>query len=193
MGCWSVATLPLQIRSGCTASLARAWRGLRSTLKAASGPLSHRSIKPRAEIAPPLLPGVAKPATQACGRRHSMEQTSPRSEMTNDTAMSFDRITAAFLGLACGDALGAPAEFMTQAQLRARWGQLTEMVGGGVWEPGEWTDDTGMALCVAEGILANPVDPIDEIGDRFLAWADTAKDVGGTITAALAGYRGDWS
>jgi len=61
------------------------------------------------------------------------------------------RIVGALLGLACGDALGAPAEFMSQADLRAHWGRLTEMTGGGVWAPGEWTDDTGMALCIAEG------------------------------------------
>src|SRR5438132_94451 len=65
-----------------------------------------------------------------------------------------DRITGALLSLACGDALGAPAEFMSQSQLRSHWEELTEMVGGGVWAPGEWTDDTGMALCGAEGILA---------------------------------------
>jgi hypothetical protein len=100
-----------------------------------------------------------------------------------------ERITGAMLGLACGDALGAPAEFMSQAQLQSRWGELTEMVGGGMWAPGEWTDDTGMALCVAEGILACPADPVEETGRRFLAWSRTAKDIGGTIRAALSGYR----
>jgi ADP-ribosyl-[dinitrogen reductase] hydrolase len=103
-----------------------------------------------------------------------------------------DRIVGAFLGLACGDALGAPAEFMSQSELQARWGRLTEMTGGGIWQPGEWTDDTGMALCVAEGILAAPIDPIDAIGDRFHPWAATAKDVGSTIRAALSAHRGDW-
>lgn len=103
-----------------------------------------------------------------------------------------DRITGALLGLACGDALGAPAEFQSQADVGARWGRLTEMVGGGPWAPGEWTDDTGMALCVAEGILAAPADPVAEIGARFLEWRRTAKDVGGTIGAALSAYRGDW-
>ena len=102
------------------------------------------------------------------------------------------RIRGALLGLACGDALGAPAEFKPQSEVRAKWGRLTEMVGGGVWEPGEWTDDTGMALCVAEGCLAAPDDPIEEIGNRFLAWRKAAKDVGSTIAAALSAYAGDW-
>ena len=53
----------------------------------------------------------------------------------------------AFLGLACGDALGAPVEFLKRAEVESRHGRLTEMVGGGRfrWAPGEWTDDTGMA------------------------------------------------
>jgi ADP-ribosyl-[dinitrogen reductase] hydrolase len=104
-----------------------------------------------------------------------------------------DRYTGALLGLACGDALGAPAEFRSPSEVRDRWGTLTEMVGGGAWDPGEWTDDTGMALCVAEGILADLADPVPETGRRFLEWSRTAKDVGSTISAALAGFRGDWA
>jgi len=67
------------------------------------------------------------------------------------------------------------------------------MVGGGQWPPGEWTDDTGMALCVAEGILACCEDPVKETGRCLLDWGSMAKDVGGTVGAALAAYRGDWS
>src|SRR4051812_5774867 len=103
------------------------------------------------------------------------------------------RITGALLGLACGDALGAPAEFMSRSQLEMHWGELTEMIGGGMWEPGEWTDDIGMALCIAEGILACPEDPVEETGHRFLEWRRNAKDVGGTIHAALSAYRGGWA
>jgi len=102
------------------------------------------------------------------------------------------RIRGALLGLACGDALGAPAEFKSRGEIQARWGQLTEMVGGGPWAPGEWTDDTGMALCLAEGILARPEDPVEEVGSRFLEWRKTAKDVGSTISGALSGFHGDW-
>jgi len=104
-----------------------------------------------------------------------------------------DRVLGALLGLACGDALGAPAEFRSQEDLRATLGEINEMVGGGMWEPGEWTDDTGMTLATAEGILANPSDPVDATGERFLEWRRTAKDVGSTISAALSAYRGDWA
>jgi ADP-ribosylglycohydrolase len=113
--------------------------------------------------------------------------------MAEAPALGPDRITGGLPALACGDALGAPAEFLSRNELQARWGRLTKMVGGGMWEPGEWTDDTGMALCVAEGILACPTDPVQAIGERFLEWAPTAKDVGSTVRAALAAYDGDWA
>lgn len=95
------------------------------------------------------------------------------------------RMMGAMLGLACGDALGAPAEFHDKAYVRKRWGTLTEMVGGGIWEPGEWTDDTGMALCIAQGILSDPEDPVEATGKLFLEWKKTAKDVGSTIRAEI--------
>ena len=102
------------------------------------------------------------------------------------------RIVGAVLGLACGDALGAPAEFHNQAYVQQKWGKLTEMVGGGPWKPGEWTDDTGMALCIAEGILSHPENPVEVVGKLFLEWKRAAKDVGSTIAAALSAFRGDW-
>jgi ADP-ribosylglycohydrolase len=57
-----------------------------------------------------------------------------------------DRIEGVLLALAAGDALGAPYEFEP-----ARGPELeVAMIGGGVWEPGEWTDDTAMAVAIAE-------------------------------------------
>lgn len=102
------------------------------------------------------------------------------------------RIGGALLGLACGDALGAPAEFHDQRYVREQWGVLREMTGGGIWKPGEWTDDTGMALCLTEAILEAPDDPVPGAGTRFLQWQRTAKDVGSTISAVLSSFRGDW-
>jgi ADP-ribosyl-[dinitrogen reductase] hydrolase len=105
-----------------------------------------------------------------------------------------DRIIGGMLGLACGDALGAPAEFKTLEEVQATWGVLTEMTGGGCWAPGEWTDDTALALAVAEGILDNPDDPVASVGARFLEWYHGhPKDIGTTIGAALSAYAGDWA
>ncbi len=105
-----------------------------------------------------------------------------------------ERFSGALLGLACGDALGAPIEFMDAVTVRRRYGRVTEMIGGGPWAPGEWTDDTGMARCVGEGILEDSADPVPAAGRLFLEWAESAKDIGGTIGAALAAVRtgGDW-
>ncbi len=97
------------------------------------------------------------------------------------------RVTGAFVGLAVGDALGAPLEFLRPDIARKRFGRLTEMVGNSTWAPGEWTDDTAMALGVARGILAgvSGQDEIKATGEEFLKWAPSAKDVGSTISAAI--------
>ncbi|RYX81797.1 hypothetical protein EON83_22320 [bacterium] len=97
------------------------------------------------------------------------------------------RIEGAFLGLAVGDALGAPLEFLPPVVAQQRFGTLTEMVGNSIWDPGEWTDDTAMTLGVARGILAgaNGGDEIEVTGAEFLKWSTTAKDVGSTITATF--------
>ena len=102
----------------------------------------------------------------------------------------------AFLALAVGDALGAPLEFLRPDIAKQRFGRLTEMVGNSTWAPGEWTDDTAMALGVARGILASASgeDEIEKTGEEFLLWAPTAKDVGSTISAAIRGFgsTNDW-
>lgn len=106
-----------------------------------------------------------------------------------------ERIRGGLYGVAVGDALGGTTEFMSPREIAARHGYLTEIVGGGVWrlEPGEVTDDTMMTLCVADGILASPDDPIRAIGERFLQWyASKPKDIGNIIRTVLATYEGNW-
>ena len=100
-----------------------------------------------------------------------------------------DRIRGALYGVAVGDALGAPLEFMTAEEILAKYGApVREMVGGG-WlsvVPGEVTDDTQMTLAVAEGIAAHPENPIPDIGQRFIAWHDSRpKDIGNTCRIAI--------
>lgn len=99
-----------------------------------------------------------------------------------------DRIAGALYGVAIGDALGAPLEFMSKEEIYRKHGRVTEMIGGG-WlnvMPGEVTDDTQMTLAVAEGIIENPDDPIQAIGKRFIAWAKSGpKDIGGTCSMSI--------
>lgn len=107
----------------------------------------------------------------------------------------FDRIKGGLYGVAVGDALGGTTEFMSTREIEIYHGYLTEIIGGGVWrlEPGEVTDDTMMTLCVAEGILENPDDPIEPIGRLFLEWYQSRpKDIGNIIRHVFEKYEGDW-
>lgn len=98
------------------------------------------------------------------------------------------RIRGGLYGVAVGDALGATLEFETAESIRARWGELREIVGGGWLDlpPGAWTDDTEMTLALAEGILDDPADPLPHVGRRFLAWMESGPpDIGNTVRAVL--------
>ncbi len=79
-----------------------------------------------------------------------------------------ERYRGAILGLAVGDALGAPLE-----GLRPGWFEPVEdMTGGGFHgvEPGQWTDDTSMALCLAESLIERGgFDPTDQL-ERYRRW-----------------------
>ncbi len=99
-----------------------------------------------------------------------------------------DRIAGALYGVAVGDALGAPLEFMNKEEILRKHGRVTEMIGGGWLKvvSGEVTDDTQMTLAVAEGIIENPKNPIQAIGKRFIEWARSGpKDIGGTCSMSI--------
>lgn len=98
------------------------------------------------------------------------------------TFAQVDRAAGALLGLACGDALGAGYEFAEPPQGEA------EMIGGGLgdWDPGEWTDDTEMALCIAEVAATGTLD-VMAVAERFLDWyRGGPADVGVQTSAVLA-------
>ena len=106
-----------------------------------------------------------------------------------------DRFRGCLAGLAVGDALGTTVEF----RARGSFPPVTDMVGGGVFKlaPGQWTDDTSMALCLGASLLErNGFDPGDQMA-RYLRWVQqgyfsstgTFVDVGLTVAAALAHYE----
>lgn len=106
-----------------------------------------------------------------------------------------NKIKGGLFGLAIGDALGGTTEFMTPEEIKKKHGKVTEIIGGGVWdlEVGETTDDTAMTIAVAKGLIANPQDPIEEIGKYFLLWEETdPKDIGVTIRTVFHYYQSDW-
>lgn len=94
-----------------------------------------------------------------------------------------DRATGVLVVTAAGDALGAGYEFTyPSADTRIL------MKGGGTfdWAPGEWTDDTSMALCVAEGLSAGNAD-LDAIAAGFARWYDSnPPDIGNQTRAVLS-------
>jgi ADP-ribosyl-[dinitrogen reductase] hydrolase len=113
---------------------------------------------------------------------------------TEGTAIH-DRGIGAMLGLAIGDAIGTTIEFSR----RDSHPRLTDMVGGGPFslEPGQWTDDTAMALALADSLLRNAeLDPNDLMAN-FLKWwkhgayscTGTCFDIGITTSQALRRFR----
>src|SRR5258708_2039785 len=96
------------------------------------------------------------------------------------TTAQLDRACGVLLATAAGDALGAPYEFGPPRSPDLE----VAMVGGGSfgWEPGEWTDDTSMAIAIAE-VAATGADlgteqAQDTIVTRWYEWSTDATDVG---------------
>lgn len=101
------------------------------------------------------------------------------------------RCRAVLLGGACGDALGAPLEFMTSGEIRAKYGLLEEMVGGG-WlrlKPGQVTDDTEMTLCVARALVKSGRWDLAAIATEFAGWLRSKPiDVGDTCRRGIRNF-----
>ncbi len=121
----------------------------------------------------------------------------PVEEVQPDTSHSAmrDRAVGALLGLAVGDAVGTTLEFRP----RDSYPLLTDMVGGGPFrlKPGEWTDDTSMALALADSLGAhNGLDEAD-LMRRFASWREKGEysangrcfDIGNTVSAALSRWQ----
>jgi ADP-ribosyl-[dinitrogen reductase] hydrolase len=106
-----------------------------------------------------------------------------------------DRFRGCLLGLTVGDAVGTTLEFKPRGSFKP----ITGMAGGGPFrlEPGQWTDDTSMALCLATSLVEkNGFDPKDQM-DRYCRWQEEGYlssngicfDIGSTVAAALRQYR----
>jgi ADP-ribosyl-[dinitrogen reductase] hydrolase len=99
-----------------------------------------------------------------------------------------DRYRGALLGSAVGDALGATLEFRSREDIRAEYGELRDIIGGG-WlslAAGEVTDDTQMASCIASSIVEHQRFDAEDIARRFVAWLESnPPDIGNTTRHAL--------
>jgi ADP-ribosylglycohydrolase len=104
------------------------------------------------------------------------------------------RYQGCLMGLAVGDALGTSVEF----QAPNTFVPMTDMIGGGVFglAKGQWTDDTSMALCLAESLLKCGGFNAHDQMERFTRWwrqgylssTGTCFDIGNTVSQALAVY-----
>ena len=120
----------------------------------------------------------------------------------SDDAMR-DRVRGALIGLAVGNAVGTTVEFKPPGSFPP----VTDMTGGGPFglQPGEWTDDTSMALCLAESLIERRgFDARDQM-TRYVRWwreghlstalgaglSSTGRffDIGNTTRAALSRFE----
>jgi ADP-ribosylglycohydrolase len=116
--------------------------------------------------------------------------------LSNSSADEFrDRAMGSLLGLAVGDAVGAAVEFQPPGTFQP----LRDMVGGGPFKlkAGEWTDDTSMALCLAESLSERGFfDPVDQL-KRYVRWWREGHfsvkghcfDIGNQVRTALGEFE----
>ena len=108
---------------------------------------------------------------------------------------TIQRYRGCLLGLATGDAIGTTLEFKAPGSFEP----LAGMVGGGPFglNPGEWTDDTSMALCLAESLVEqNGFDAEDQM-QRYVQWWENGHlsstgrcfDIGNTVLEALRRFK----
>ena len=106
-----------------------------------------------------------------------------------------DRIRGSLVGLALGDAIGTTLEF----EPRDSFDPIDDLCGGGPFElePGQWTDDTSMALCLANSLIKSKgFDPLDQM-KRYVRWyregycssAGNCFDIGATVETALLSFE----
>ncbi len=108
---------------------------------------------------------------------------------------TIERFLGCLLGLACGDAVGTTLEFCPPGTFTP----IDDMLGDGPFDlrPGEWTDDTSMALCMAESLIEKETfDPKDQL-ERYVRWYRQGHlssngrcfDIGNTTRQALTRFE----
>jgi ADP-ribosyl-[dinitrogen reductase] hydrolase len=103
-----------------------------------------------------------------------------------------DRATAAYLGLAIGDALGSTVEFMMPREIAEKYGVHDTLCGGG-WlhlKPGHVTDDTTMSLALGNSIVTHGKVDAVAAAQAFDAWMRAKPvDIGNTVRRNLLQFR----
>jgi ADP-ribosyl-[dinitrogen reductase] hydrolase len=154
----------------------------------------------RAWVGTPIALSCNDPSTgggypynaELVARRELTKDSQPVDQTDQQSAARHQRVVGAFLGSIVGDSLGAPFESGEPGEYSKHFptpvrGRSSEMTGGRGWEPGEWTDDTQMALLVADALLRSK--GLDEatMYHRFRIWlAAGPADVGIQTRAVLS-------
>jgi len=109
-----------------------------------------------------------------------------------------DMIMGCLVGLAVGDAYGTTWEFKVRNQMPSEHHLPDEIMGGGPFnlQPGDWTDDTSMALCLAESVIEHGWNPRDQM-KRYINWWQNGYnsvngvcfDIGGATRKALGWFN----
>lgn len=112
-----------------------------------------------------------------------------------NTVRDKNRFLGCLVGLAVGDAVGAPVEFFP----RGRFPPVVDMFSGGKLhiQKGEYTDDTSMALCLADSLLSSQGFDFDDQMYRYDLWTrhgvyssrPKAFGFGQTYISAWVDYR----
>lgn len=105
-----------------------------------------------------------------------------------------ERASGCLLGLAVGDAVGTTVEFAPPGSFTP----VTDMTGGGPFRlrAGQWTDDTSMALCLAESLIERKCCDLRDQAERYVSWwkkghlssTGACFDIGNTVSAALNAF-----
>ena len=144
-----------------------------------------------------MVRAARRGAIQTCEQERHVEGCSPSASIDPSRTQDGirDRAIGAFLGLAVGDALGTTLEF----ERRDERPRIVDITGGGPFELplGCWTDDTAMALALADSLLASESLDCRDLMDRFVAWWRDGEysctgrcfDIGITTRQALERYR----
>ena len=157
--------------------------------------LVEAGIGPEAAVAAvrAARPGAIETAAQE--RWVAAGRALPPPRLEAGRAAARDRAVGALLGLAVGDAVGAALEFSA----KPRFALLDDMVGGGPHglRVGEWTDDTAMALALADSLLHDPALDTADLMRRFIDWHErgtysctgTCFDIGIATRQALDRFQ----
>ena len=157
--------------------------------------LGDRNVTPLPILGLPVRSIGAEGSQPSRCRTERSPPSTDHSNPDSSAGSAEDRAIGALVGLACGDAVGTTLEFRSPGSFEP----IDDMVGGGPFglEPGQWTDDTSMALCLAESIIeTGGMDQADQMR-RYLRWRDDGHlssngrcfDIGFTTNEQLSRFE----